>query len=242
MPRLFIEPDLYDAQRVVLSPEQTHYLSHVMRLETGDHVQLFNGRDGEWEAEIVASGNNKKHGMELLALKQTRQQPIENAIYLTCAPIKKAYFDYMLMKATELGVTQIHPILTTRTQVREVNLDRSKAIMIEAAEQSERLSVPSINEPILLENITKKWPSGVLPLVCAEWGNASPIGKVLQNTPSQPVAIITGPEGGFSSEELDLLRSLPKACAVRLGPRILRADTAAMAALTCWQTLCGDWR
>jgi 16S rRNA (uracil1498-N3)-methyltransferase len=242
LPRLFVDGDLSLTQQIVLPADQTHYLSHVLRLKEGDAVRLFNGRDGEWLAKIASSGKNKNRGLNMALVEQTRPQASESALFLMCAPIKKAHFDDMLTKAAELGVTHVQPVLTSRTQVREVNTDRCRAIMIEASEQSERLAAPTINSPISLEKLTQSWPKDVLPIVCAERGETRPAGESFLTLSPQPAAIITGPEGGFMPEEFVLLRSLPDARFIRLGPRILRAGTAAVAALACWQALCGDWR
>lgn len=246
VPRLFVEAPLTGAPHVVLSQDQTHYIVHVLRLEDGDAVRLFNGRDGEWRAEVTDPDNmKKKQGLALNMREQLREQTADKPLILFCAPIKKTHFDFLLAKATELGVTHIQPILTARTQVRDVNPERCRAVAIEAAEQSERLSVPSIASPITLEKLTSFWPNDTLPIVCAEWGEALSAHEAFLNlnlkTGLQP-AIITGPEGGFAPDELPALKSLPQALVIRLGPRILRADTAALAALTCWQAFCGDWR
>jgi 16S rRNA (uracil1498-N3)-methyltransferase len=151
----------------------------------------------------------------------------------------------MVMKATELGVARIQPVLTARAQIREVNAGRCLSIAIEAAEQSERMTIPDIQAPLALDSLVKNWPRGRLPIVCAESGEATPIAKALQQPGIKAfsqAAVITGPEGGFAPEELERLRQLPHALPVRLGPRILRADTAALAALTCWQAYGGDWK
>ena len=241
-PRLYVSDSLTLGQLVKVTKEQAHYLTHVLRQNIGDRVRLFNGRDGDWLASLVIM---KKQTVVLEPIQQTRQQTTEPDLWLCPAPIKKAHFDFMVMKATELGVSHIQPILTSRTQVREINTERLIAIAVEAAEQSERQTIPTIAEPQTLEQFCAKWPSSRLPLLCAEFGEAEPVGKYLNTSspnPAQQACVITGPEGGFSDDELYLLRQLPLAKAVRLGPRILRADTAAIAALTCWQALYGDWR
>src|SRR5262249_2643831 len=152
---------------------------------------------------------------------------------------------YMVEKATELGVTVLHPTLTTRTQIRDVNAERLRAIAIESAEQSERLSIPEIRKPLDLKKLAQEWPQDRTPIICAEWGDAAPIENALAKLDMKmrmKAAIFTGPEGGFAADELEALRALPGAVFVRLGPRILRADTAAIAALSCWQAICGDWK
>ena len=243
-PRLFVAEDLRANTTIALAPEPSHYLSHVLRLRQNDPVRLFNARDGEWLSRVAAEPA-KKRGLTLALQKQLRPQLTEPDLWLCCAPIKRAHFDFMMMKATELGVAHIQPILTDRTQVREVNADRSRAIAIEAAEQSERLSIPIIHPPIALDHMAIHGPAGRLPIVCAEFGEAMPIGLAMRPfgaTPPAAAAVITGPEGGFTPSEMQQLRQIPNALPLRLGPRILRADTAALAALSCWQALCGDWR
>jgi len=240
--RLFIDAAL--AHNLTLQPDvgQTHYLQNVLRLKTGDVVRLFNGRDGEWKASVAAVA---KRSITLALHKQTRPQQATPDLWLCCAPIKKAHFDTMIEKATELGVTVIQPVLTARTQIREVNTDRCRAIAIEAAEQSDRLTIPDIRKPVTLDDMSTHWPAERQLVVCAEWGDADPIGNVFAGSREEaqkPTAILTGPEGGFAAEELETVRRLATARFVRLGPRILRADTAAIAALSCWQAMCGDWK
>ena len=242
LPRLYVPDELITGQHVGLNVGQTHYLCHVMRLKEGDAVRLFNGRDGEWQAAV---GPGKKRLLEVTVHEQLKPQTAKTALRLCCAPIKRAHFDAMIMKATELGVSQIQPILTARTQVRDVNLEHARAIAIEAAEQSERLSLPDIKPPLSLEQMAAAWSNDCLPVVCAEWGEAMPVREAFSKLDLKDIqesAIITGPEGGFAPKEMQLLRALPRALPIRLGPSILRADTAAIAALTCWQALCGDWR
>ena len=213
-----------------------------MRLKEGDSVRLFNSRDGEWQAAVSLG---KKRLLEVTVHEQLKPQTEKTALRLCCAPIKRAHFDAMMMQATELGVSHIQPVLTARTQVRDVNIEHARAIAIEAAEQSERLSVPDVAAPMPLEKLAALWPKDCLPVVCAEWGEARPVREAFSAINIKDVreaAIITGPEGGFAPEEMRLLQALPGALPIRLGPCILRADTAALAALACWQALCGDWR
>ncbi len=241
-PRLHVQDALGAGGHVALSPEQSHYILHVMRLKTGDVVRLFNGRDGEWRAE---AGVNKKRAVDVMVNERLKPQKTEPNLRLCCAPLKRAHFDFMIMKATELGVARIQPVLTARAQIREVNVGRCLSIAIEAAEQSERLNVPEIKVPLTLDFLIKNWPRERLPIVCAEFGEATPIAQALQQPDIKAfsqAAVVTGPEGGFAPEELERLRQMPHALPVRLGPRILRADTAALAALACWQAHGGDWR
>ncbi|MDX2028736.1 MAG: 16S rRNA (uracil(1498)-N(3))-methyltransferase [Alphaproteobacteria bacterium] len=239
-PRLFVEGALGAGQSTSVSPDQAHYLQNVMRMQAGDALRLFNGRDGEWLASIAAVS---KRSVDIKLEKQLRPQQAAPDLSLCCAPIKKAHFDYMIEKATELGVSVLQPILTSRTQIREVNTERGRGIAIEAAEQSDRLDIPEIYKPLTLAELAAQWPGSRIPIICAEWGEALPAQKALASLSGKSqVAIFTGPEGGFTAEELEALRKLPQAVFIRLGPRILRADTAAIAALSLWQGLCGDWQ
>jgi 16S rRNA (uracil1498-N3)-methyltransferase len=237
-PRLFVEQDIAVGQPVALPQESSHYLNHVMRMTSGDDVRLFNGRDGEYLARI---GAIKKNAVEVIPYDQLYKQTRPSEIQMCAAPIKKAHFDFMIEKVTELGVGRVQPILTARTQIREVNVERVRSIAIEAAEQSERIDVPEILAPIALKDLIANWSADRLPIVCAEWGDAMPATTAFQSSPKGQPVIIIGPEGGFTEEEFAMLRGIPNALFVRLGPRILRADTAAIAALTAWQALCGDW-
>lgn len=238
-PRLYIDTALGSGQMVEPTSGQTHYLQHVLRLKAGDVVRLFDGRSGEWAANVA--GLTKKT-VTLAVRERTRQPCVEPDLWLCAAPIKKAHFDYMIEKATELGVAVIQPILTARTQIREVNIERCRAIAIEAAEQAERLTIPEIRKPVMLTELMANWPAARRLIVCAEWGEAAPVGAALPTSVAAETAVLTGPEGGLAAEELENLRALSQAVFIRLGPRILRADTAAIAALACWQALCGDWQ
>jgi 16S rRNA (uracil1498-N3)-methyltransferase len=239
-PRVFLDADVRAGEAISVSSDQAHYLQHVMRLKCGDALRVFNGRDGEWQAAI---GMISKRGVEIVPGASLKPQAAEPDLELCCAPIKKAHFDFLIEKATELGVSAIRPVLTARAQVREVNTERLRALAIEAAEQSERMSIPVIHKPVTLTQLIAQWPPGRLPVVCAEWGEAAPIKKALEAAAggTSKASIITGPEGGFEADEMEVLRAFKNAVFVRLGPRILRADTAAIAALSCWQAMCGDW-
>ncbi|MDD3371545.1 MAG: 16S rRNA (uracil(1498)-N(3))-methyltransferase [Alphaproteobacteria bacterium] len=240
--RLFVTANLSQGATVAATEDQAHYLLHVLRLRPGDVLRMFNGRDGEFRATLSSPGKNKA---ELTVEEQLRPQTPDADLWLCCAPIKKAHFEYMIEKATELGVCEIQPILTQRTQVREINGNRAYGICREAAEQSDRLSVPAVGNPVDLADLIDVFPKDRAMIVCAEWGTAVPVHEAfhaqeLKNF--KKAAIVTGPEGGFAAEELEALRKAPNAVFVRLGPRILRADTAAIAALTCWQAMNGDWK
>ncbi len=217
----------------------------VLRLRPGESIRIFNGLDGEWHACLAEEAQSKKKGAVLRLENLLRPQEPDPDLWACPAPIKKQHFDFIIAKATELGVSVIQPVLTDRSQIREVNVERCRAIAIEAAEQSERLSVPDIREPISLDRFIKTWPAKRLAILCAERGPARPIAQALSSALAEAresVAVLTGPEGGYTREELAKLGDLPELLPVRLGPRVLRADTAAFAALACWQALRGDWR
>ena len=244
IPRLYMSQNFRSGGIVNATADQFHYLTNVMRLKEDGRVRLFNGRDGEWRGAIAGQqGKGAKQSVTIKVIEQIRHQSAEPDLWLCCAPIKKAHFDFMIEKATELGTRRVQPILTQHTQVREVNVERCRSIAIEAAEQSERLSVPEIKKPVTLDKLIEDWPKDRAMIVCAEHGVATPVKEAfaLKRLKAAPAGIITGPEGGFTKEELDQLHAIEGAIFVRLGPRILRADTAAIAAISCWQTLCGDW-
>jgi 16S rRNA (uracil1498-N3)-methyltransferase len=235
--RLYVTGDLGANRAVPLNDSQTHYLLHVLRARAGNRLLLFNGRDGEWLAEITQAG---KRGMTATCLKQTEPQAGSPDVWLAFAPIKKTPSDYLVQKAAELGVSLLQPVFTRRTIVGRINLERMTANAIEAAEQSARLTVPEIREATTLEKLLASWPRDRHLFFCDEGGNARPLAQAARGT-SGPAAIITGPEGGFDPAEREMLRALPFVIPVTLGPRILRADTAALAALAVWQSVKGDW-
>jgi len=236
--RLYIDAPLSDGARVEPSDSQAHYLLHVMRAKSGDLISLFNGRDGEWLARI---GEVKKKSCVLECEKQTRTQDRTADIWLCFAPIKKTPADYVVQKATELGVSILQPVFTRRTIVGRVNLDRMAANAIEAAEQSDRLTVPEVREPLSLDKLLEHWPRDRHIFFCDEAGDAMPIAEGLAKTEHKSWAVLTGPEGGFDPAERALIRGRAYVIPVSLGPRILRADTAALASLSVLQALAGDW-
>ncbi|MGE0151208.1 MAG: 16S rRNA (uracil(1498)-N(3))-methyltransferase [Reyranellaceae bacterium] len=241
-PRLYVEAALGADAMVELDAERAHYLRNVLRLGEGDAVKLFNGRDGEWRAVAQALG---KRGGALRVQAPLRQQQGEPDLWLVFAPIKRARIDFIAEKATELGVAALAPVFTRYTNMTRVNVERLRATAIEAAEQTERLSVPQVREPVALASLLQSWPRDRRLLLADESGGGLPIGTALRQLDAadraRPWAVLIGPEGGFHRDELDLLRNLDFVTAVGLGPRILRADTAALAALSCWQALVGDW-
>jgi 16S rRNA (uracil1498-N3)-methyltransferase len=238
--RLYIEQDIGIGQPVTLNGAQAHYLRNVMRAGPGDSVVLFNGRDGEWSAEIEAL---RKGTGTLLPKAKRRPQMPEPGPWLAFAPLKRAPLDFLVQKAVELGASVLQPVQTANTNSGRINCDRMVAHAVEAAEQCERLTVPEVRQIAKHTFLLENWPKDRYLLVCAERGAAQPINDVLRNAPKDSAwGILTGPEGGFVSSELEQLGKLPFVRMISLGPRILRAETAAIAALTCWQSVLGDWR
>jgi len=237
--RLYVAADLVANSSVALGASEAHYLRNVLRLVPGAAVSLFNGRDGEWRAVIERFG--KESGTVRLE-RRTRNQRAEPDLWLLFAPVKRARIDYLVEKATELGVSALQPVLTERTQVERVNVERLRANVREAAEQTERLTLPEVREPLSLQRALELWPAERRLLLCDESGAAPDIVSALGAEQPGVWGVLTGPEGGFTERELDGLGNLPFVCAVGLGPRILRADTAALAALAVFQALLGDWR
>jgi 16S rRNA (uracil1498-N3)-methyltransferase len=237
--RLFVDAELRTGGEIRLAGERVHYLRHVLRLEAGASVHLFNGREGEWHCSLVAAA--KGHAAVAVE-RQLRPQAPEPDLWLVFAPIKRTRIDSVAEKATELGVSALQPVATRHTAVERVNLKRLQAIAVEAAEQCERLSVPQVRVPVTLGKLLAEWPAERRLLLCAEAGEARPIAEVLRSQIDAAArwAVMIGPEGGFARSELDALAKLPFVMPVGLGPRILRADTAALAALACWQAILGD--
>ena len=236
--RLYVAGDLGAGVAVALDEGQGHYLLHVLRAHAGNRVLLFNGRDGEWLAEIATAG---KRGVTARCLTQTESQSSVPDIWLAFAPVKKTPSDYLVQKATELGASVLLPVFTHRTIVSRINEERMAANAVEAAEQSGRLSVPEIRGATSLAKLLAAWPKERRLFFCDEGGDAKPLAEAARSV-SGPVAILTGSEGGFDPVEREMLRGLPFVTPVTLGPRILRADTAALAALAIWQSVSGDWR
>lgn len=242
-PRLFMDVPLAAGAAVDLDADHAHYLRDVLRLQADAVVMLFNGRDGEWRSTVQSVA---KRSMTLQVAAQTRQPVAEPDLWLCFAPIKRARLDFIAEKATELGVCRLQPVITQHTIVERVNVDRLRANAVEAAEQTERLTVPEIGTPVALAALVAGWPSGRHLLLADETGGGRPVADVLAGLDDQaraaPWAVLTGPEGGFTRAELDLVQRLAHVHAVGLGPRILRADTAALSALSVWQAIVGDWR
>ncbi|MDH3233411.1 MAG: 16S rRNA (uracil(1498)-N(3))-methyltransferase [Alphaproteobacteria bacterium] len=238
--RLYVTDDLATGSTAALDAKQAHYLKSVMRLGPGDEVAVFNGRDGEWRACI--DGLGKRNGA-LSLVAQTREQRISPDLWLAFAPVKHGKPELVARAATELGVSALLPVTTRRTVVGRVNTERLRANAVEAAEQSGRLTVPAVLEPAALETLIDEWPPDRRLMLCDETGGGQPVARALsEQDVAAPWAVLIGPEGGFDPSELDALGKQPIVTRVGLGPRILRAETAAIAALACWQALIGDWR
>lgn len=225
-------------QSVALTPDQAHYLRGVLRQGVGDRVLVFAAAAGEWLAEIAALG---KSGGTLTLLAQTRAPRPGPDLWLLFAPLKAGRTEYVVEKATELGVARLVPVLTRRGDVGRVNLDRLQANAMEAAQQCERVDVPVVDPLVDLSALLARWDAGRTLFVAAETGPVAPLADAARRHPAGPAAILVGPEGGFDPGELDLLAGLPFVVPVGLGPRVLRADTAAFAALALWQSAAGDW-
>jgi 16S rRNA (uracil1498-N3)-methyltransferase len=240
--RLFVRASLTAGAEVELDASQANYLVNVLRMNEGDELLLFNGRDGEWRAALAARSRKAR---SLRVGEPVRPQPADPDLHYLFAPLKQARLDYMVEKATEMGAGRLRPVLTQHTQVSRINLERMEANAIEAAEQCGLLSIPAIEEPVELKSLLDTWAGreGDRRLIfCDEAdGGSDPI-AVLSTLPPSPLAVLIGPEGGFSAEERQSLRSRPFVTSIPLGPRILRADTAAVAALAVVQALLGDWR
>jgi 16S rRNA (uracil1498-N3)-methyltransferase len=237
--RLHVAAELAAGQEVTLDREQAHYLFGVMRRAVGEPLRLFNGRDGEWLAEIVAAD---RRGGRLRCLERTMAQSVPPDLWLMFAPIKKARTDFIAEKACELGCRRLVPVFTANTNAERVNTDRLRAHAVEAAEQCGLVSVPEVAEPVALTALLERWPPERQILFCDETGPRPPAAEVLRRADPGPWAVLTGPEGGFSPDETLMLYKNRMAHAVSLGPRVLRADTAAVAALALWQSVLGDWR
>ena len=237
MIRLHIPQPLSAGAAIAPTLDQSRYLTRVMRLAAGDELRVFNGRDGEWRVVVAEV---MKRGAVLRAEEQVRAQITPPDVELVLATVKKAALEFAVEKATELGAARIRLVQTARTQPQHLRLDRLDAIAEESAEQTGRLDVPPVEDPVKLDALLDGWDPARRLMFCDETGGA-PAMSALTATGEGPWSILIGPEGGFSPEEGERLRALPFATAVSLGPRILRADTAAIAAMTLWQAAVGDW-
>ncbi len=242
LPRLFVDFDLAVGADLSLNKDQSLYLAAVLRKSVGDDVVLFNGRDGAWLCRLTS---DSKKSVTLSALETIAAQTTKSDFWYGFAPLKSERLDYVVQKAVEMGAGTIQPVMTQFTQVHRLKADRLHANAIEAAEQCEVLSVPEIAAEITLEKLLADWPSqhAVRKLIFADEGaaSASPI-ETLSALRGEKIGLLIGPEGGFSESEREKLRALPFVVPISLGPRILRADTAAVAAMAVIQATIGDWR
>lgn len=233
LPRLFVEETLAPGAMLTLEGASANYLANVLRLGPGAQVKLFDDRTGEWLAEIAETGRKRV----ILAVGQRlREREAVPDLWLLFAPIKRGRIDWLVEKATELGVARLVPVVTRRTVVERLNLDRLRAHVVEAAEQCGRTALTELAEPCKLAALLADWPADRILYFADEAGGGEPLAA----SPG-PAAILIGPEGGFTDEERSAIRAVPKARPITLGPRILRADTAALAAVTLWMGSAGDW-
>ena len=237
--RLFVDAPLKAGGTVTCKPEQVNYLVNVLRLKAGAELLVFNGRDGEWRARLEPGG---KRSAQLEVLAETRPQTVGPDLDYLFAPLKHARLDYMVQKATEMGARRLRPVLTRHTIAGRVNLDRMRANAIEAAEQCGVLSVPDVMEPGKLMTVLDHWEPSRTLIFCDEGAAVANPVEALATVPAGPLAVLIGPEGGFSQEERAAIAAKPFVRRISLGPRILRADTAAVAALAVVNAVLGDWR
>jgi len=236
--RLHVEAPLAQGQAVTPERAQANYLLNVLRLGAGSKVLLFNGRDGEWLGRIEPES---RKSCRIVPEGQTRAQPAPPDLWYCFAPLKQARLDYMVQKAVEMGAGRIQPIVTQHTQVSRPNLDRMRANAIEAAEQCVILAIAQCCEPISLVEMLKRWPADRQVVFCDESASNSDTLALLTPLKGRPLSVLVGPEGGFSQSEREMLMAAQNVTAIPLGPRILRADTAAVAALALVQAVAGDW-
>jgi 16S rRNA (uracil1498-N3)-methyltransferase len=235
LPRLYVSPPLSAGVLVALDPAQANYLGNVLRLKEGDQVLLFDGLSGEWLASVAEVGKKR---MSLAVAQATRPQEAVPDFALAFAPIKKGRVDWLVEKAVELGVARLQTVITARTIVDKLNLERMTAHIVEAAEQCGRTSLATIDAPVKLDAFLRA-QSGERTLYFADETGGTPAGSAFS---VGPATLLTGPEGGFTPDEASAIRAAPRATAISLGPRILRAETAALAGVAAWMAAVGDWR
>ena len=237
--RLYVPSDLSAGAEIETTREQAHYLANVVRLREGAELLVFNGRDGEWLAEIAAFA---KKSATLSVMSLTRPQTFQPDLVYCFAPLKQGRLDYLVQKAVEMGAGVLQPVITQHTQVPKLGLDRLLANVIGAAEQCGVLSIPTVREPMKLERLIEGWEEGRRLVFCDEDAPGNDPLPLLSELAGERLGLLVGPEGGFSDAERTMLRALPFVVPIPLGPRILRADTAAVAALAVIQAAAGDWR
>ncbi|WP_265516590.1 16S rRNA (uracil(1498)-N(3))-methyltransferase [Nitratireductor luteus] len=239
MQRLFVPDGLAAGASFDLAADQAHYLLNVLRMREGGRLLVFNGRDGEWLAELTGAARKKA---TLAIREQTRPQPAPPDLFYCFAPIKKGRLDYLVQKAVEMGAGVLQPVITQHTQVSKPGIQRLQANVIEAAEQCGILSVPELFEPVKLDRLLAEWEPDRALVFCDEDAPSNNPVDMLSGLAGRKLGLLVGPEGGFSDQERQMLRDLPFVVPIPLGPRILRADTAAVAALAVIQAAAGDWR
>ena len=237
LPRLYLDVPFTATDRLTLSQAHIHYLVHVLRLEIGDSIRVFNGAVGEYEAVLT---DLQKKRAKIRIGTHLREPCNPPDILLAFALVRKTRTDFIVEKATELGVRSLQPLTTARTQHAKVRRDRLRSLSIEAAEQTERLDIPVIEPPVKLSDLLSDWDQSRTLVFADEAGDAKPVTDVFRDV-AAPVGILTGPEGGFTPGERMEIRNHGFVRPVSLGPRILRADTAVVASLAIWQALAGDW-
>ncbi len=237
--RLFVDDALTDQGTLPLSREASHYLVTVLRFSEGDAVLVFNGKDGEWLGKMTKAD---RKAATLTLVRQTRPQPEPTDIDYLFAPIKTGRLDYLVQKAVEMGASRLTPVITRHTQFSRLNAERMQANMVEAAEQCGVLHVPELTPEIKLDALLAQWPATRTLIFCDERADIPNPVAALQATKPGPLAVLIGPEGGFSAEEREIILKIPSVTRLSLGPRILRADTAGIAALALVQAILGDWR
>ncbi len=237
--RLFVDMPLAEGAAQEATAEQFNYLANVLRLEDGAEILTFNGRDGEWRTRLAFPSRKK---INLVPAEQTRPQPAPSDLHYLFAPLKVGRLDYLVQKAVEMGAGFLQPVMTQHVQGKITNLDKVKANVIEAAEQCGILAVPEVAAPVKLSDLLDTWPADRRIIFCDEGDEGQNPLPILAGVTEKKLALLVGPEGGFSEEERQKLRSLSFVTAIPLGPRILRADTAAVAALAVIQAAIGDWR
>ncbi len=240
-PRIYLAAPLAAGLAVPLDRAQANYLLNVLRLEQGEELLLFNGRDGEWQARIAGAG---KRALTAIVGQRMREQPRPSDLHFLFAPLKHARLDYLVQKAVEMGASRLQPVITRHTQVARVNLERMRANVVEAAQQCGILTLPEVTEPLPFKAAIEPIGGDRLLVFCDEDAEVKdPVAALAVATlAGLPISVLIGPEGGFAGEERERLLKRPEMIRIALGPRILRADTAAVAALALVQAVLGDWR
>jgi 16S rRNA (uracil1498-N3)-methyltransferase len=239
MQRLFVPHQMQAGGEIEPDPQQAHYLVNVLRMQPGGQLLVFNGVDGEWLASLAEAGRKR---VRLALTTQVRPQPGPCDLVYCFAPLKAGRLDYMVQKAVEMGAGVLQPVLTQHTQMSTIGIERIRANVVEAAEQCGILAIPEVREVVKLERLIWEWESGRRLIFCDEGAETNNPVPALQGIVARKLGLLIGPEGGFSDDERQQLRGLPYVTSIPLGPRILRADTAAVAAMAVIQATVGDWR